>query len=209
MFFNLHGRKTARIKKFTEVQEHCRNCKSFDLDIKVYRDYHHFMFIPIIPVGDKVAKIYCNHCGDGLRIETIRKQYEASARTPFYLYSAPILFSLFISLVVIAGIYKEKETARYVADPKVGDIYCLYEFRNTAPTYYYARVMQVNGDSVYAYLGNLAYLGSVDRFDDSDFFRKDEFLSFSKLELRKMLDTAGIHSVERGYGDEKGFNRIR
>jgi hypothetical protein len=103
----MHGKRTMMIKKFNLTEDHCRNCKSFDLDIRVYRDYYHFILLPIIPTGDKNAKIYCNRCGEGLRIEAIRKRYEKAAKTPLYLYTGLIFFMLIICAGILGDLYDQ------------------------------------------------------------------------------------------------------
>jgi hypothetical protein len=209
MLFKMHGRRAARIKKYTEIQDHCKNCKSFDLDIKVYRDYYHFIMIPIIPVGDKTAKIYCNHCGEGLRTETIRRRYEEITRTPFWLYSGLILVALLITSIVITNLFEQRQKLAYIDHPQVGDVYKMQQDHYNIKTYYFLRVSKINGDSVFLFQNNLEYLGYPSGFDDSDFFRKDDQAVFTRRDLKLMLDTGAINSVERVYNTQDGFQRIR
>ena len=100
MFF-IHGKKTARIKRDTYHQYACKNCKDFDLDIRVYREYFHVFFIPFFPIGYKEVKIRCNNCGEPKWIESVQKHYEKTSRTPFYLYGAAILLILLIVSCVV------------------------------------------------------------------------------------------------------------
>jgi hypothetical protein len=209
MLLKMHGRRTAMIKKHTETQEHCKNCKSFDLDIRVYRDYYHFILIPIVPVGDKTAKIYCNNCREGLRTETIRRQYEKITRTPFWLYSGPILLIALIVFIVFANFFEQRQKETYVDDPKVGDVYEMQEDQNNLATYYFLRISKINGDSVFFFQNNLVYLDYPSGFDTSDFFRKDDQAVFTRKDLKLMLDSAAINSVKRGYNEQDGFQRTR
>jgi hypothetical protein len=209
MLFRMHGRLTARIKKHVETQEHCKNCKSFDLDIKVYRDFYHFIFIPIMPVGDKVAKIYCNQCGEGLRTETIRRHYEKITRTPFWLYTGPILVALVAVIIVIANLLEQRQNADYVNHPKIGDVYELQHEQSGLTTYYFLRVSKLNGDSVYFFQNDLDYLFPPSKFDDGDFFREDNQAVFTTRDLKQMLDSGAINSVNRRYKASDGFQRIQ
>ena len=207
--FVIYGRRTARIKKYTDNQQSCKSCKSFDLDIKVYRDYYHLFFIPFFPVGDKTVKIRCNNCSEPIRIDSIQKHYEDATKTPFYLYAGVILISALILVVVNANLYTQKEKAKFVGNPKVGDVYRIRKDENNSTSYYFLRVSQINGDTVFAYHNNLVYGGFIMKLNDDDFFVKANELIFTKKELTEMLDKAEINSVERNYGDNEGFNRIK
>jgi hypothetical protein len=207
--FVIHGRRSARIKKYTDNQHNCKSCKSFDLSVKVYRDYYHVFFLPIYPIGAKTAKIHCNNCGEPFRVDAIQKQYESTSRTPFYLYAGPILFAGLILFAIIADMNNQKEKVKFVDNPKVGDVYRIRKDENNSTTYYFLRISQINGDSVFAYHSKLTYYGFITKFNDDDFFVKEDELAFTKKELKQMLDKDEINSVERDYGDNEGFNRIK
>jgi hypothetical protein len=205
----IHGKRTARIKRYTDNNQACRDCQSFDLDVRVYRDYYHFFFIPIFPVGDKVVKMRCKNCGEPIRINTIQSHYEDISRTPFYLYTFPILFVCLIIIVIIGNLSTQKEKAIFIDNPKVGDVYRISKDENNKTTYYFLRLARVNGDTVIAYHNNLEYNGFIYKLNDDDFFVKEDKLYFMKHELKQMLEKEEINSVERNYDDDKGFNRIK
>ncbi len=207
--FVIYGRRTARIKKYTDNQQACQSCKTFDLDIKVYRDYYHLFFIPVFPVGDKTVKIRCNNCGEPIRLETIQKHYESISKTPFYLFTFPILFACLIIILVNANLNTQKEKALFVDNPKVGDVYRIRKDENNKTTYYFLRLVRISGDTIVAYHNNLEYSGFISKLNDDDFFVKDEELYFLKPELKQMLDKMEINSVDRVYGDYEGFNRTK
>jgi len=207
--FVIYGRRTARIKKYTDNHQACQSCKSFDLDVKVYRDYYHLFFIPVFPVGDKSVKIRCNNCGEPMRLEAIQKHYEGIAKTPFYLFLFPILLAGLIMILINANLNTQKEKAKLVDNPKVGDVYKIRKDENNSTTYYFLRLVSINGDTVVAYHNNLVYHGFISRLNDDDYFVKDEELYFTKNELRQMLDRMEINSVDRDYGNYEGFNRIK
>jgi zinc-ribbon family len=207
--FIIYGRRKARIKKYTDNQQACQSCKTFNLDIKVYRDYYHLFFIPIFPVGDKTVKIRCNNCGEPMRLETIQKHYESISKTPFYLYTFPILFAGLIIFLVNANLNTQKEKVLFVDNPKVGDVYRIRKDVNNKTTYYFLRLVRISGDTVVAYHNNLKYSGFISKLNDDDFFIKDEELYFLKPELKQMLEKMEINSVCRNYGDYEGFNRIK
>lgn len=207
--FVIYGRQTARIKKYTDNKLACQSCKKFDLDIKVHRDYYHLFFIPVFPVGDKTLKIRCNNCGEPMRLETIQKHYEGISKTPFYLFTFPILFAGLIIILVNANLNTQKEKALFVDNPKVGDVYRIRKDENNKTTYYFLKLIRIRGDTVVAYHNNLEYNAFISKLNEDDFFVKDEELYFLKLELKQMLEKMEINSVDRNYGDYEGFNRIK
>lgn len=207
--FIIYGRRTARIKKYTDNQHVCQSCKVFDLDVKVFRDYYHLFFIPVFPVGNKTVKVKCNSCGEPMRLETIQKHYESISKTPFYLFAFPILLAGLILLAINLNLNTQKEKAAFVADPKVGDVYRIRKDENGLTTYYFLRLVRIKGDIVAACHNNLEYKGFISRWNVDDYFVKGEELFFTKEELKEMLDRMEINSVERNYGDDEGFNRIK
>jgi hypothetical protein len=144
-----------------------------------------------------------------MRLEVIRKQYEKSSRTPFYLFAFPVLFAGLILLFVNANSNSQKEKAIFVANPKVGDVYTIRRDENNKTTYYFLRLVRIIGDTVVTYHNNLEYSRFISRLNDDDFFVQEEELFFLKSDLKQMLDKMEINSVERDYGDYEGFNRIR
>ena len=145
--FVIYGRRVTRIKRCTDNRQYCNSCNSFDLDVKVYRGYYHLFFIPVFPVGDKTVKIRCNSCGQPMRSETIQKYYEGISRTPFYLYTLPILFAGLILILINANLNTQKEKAKFVENPKVGDVYTIRRDENSLTTYFFLRVSNIQGHS--------------------------------------------------------------
>jgi zinc-ribbon family len=205
----IYGRRKARIKKYTDNRNYCKSCNSFDLNVKVYKEYFHIFFIPFFPTGDKKVKIVCNNCGEPYRVDTVQKDYERSTKIPIYLYSGLIFIGSLILLLVNANISTQKEKARFVENPKVGDVYRIRKDENNSTSYYFLRIKQIISDTILAYHNNLVYSGFITKLNDDDFFVKEEELFFTKKELKEMLDKDEINSVERNYGSNEGFNRIR
>lgn len=205
----VHGRRQAKIKRYRNSQEFCSNCKSFDLDIFVYRDYYHLFFIPFFPIGEKLVTIFCYKCGHFIRNEPIEKKYGQSTKTPFYLYAGLMLVCALVLFIIAANLSTQKEKQRFVENPKAGDVYTIRNEENNTTTYYFLRVKQITGDTVWAYHSNLEYGGFTYKLAAEDFFVETGLLTFLKTELKDMLERGEINSVDRNYGDEEGFNRIR
>lgn len=208
MFF-IYGKRTARIKSDTSHQHNCQNCKDFDLDIQVYRDYFHVCFIPLFPVGHKEVKIRCNNCGESKWIQPLQKQYEQVSRTPFYLYGGVIFIAAIILACTVQGLVNGKNNAQFVADPQVGDVYTVKHVEKDTTFYYFLKVSSIKGDTVTAYHNNFVYYRYVSKFDPSDFFMKEEEFQYLKKDLKAMLEKEEITSVTRDYGAYEGFNQVQ
>jgi hypothetical protein len=207
--FIIYGKKNAKIKSDTNHQHACQNCKDFDLDVKVYREYFHVCFIPLFPVGLKEVKIRCNNCGESKWIPALQQQYERTSRTPFYLYG----LAIFMAAVTFACVGKDfidgKNNAQFVADPHVGDVYTMRHVEKDSTFYYFLKVSQVKGDTISAYHNRLVYFSYVSKFDATDFFIKEEEYVYLKKDLKEMLDKEEINGVTREYGVSEGFNHVQ
>ncbi len=208
MFF-IYGRQTARIKKYTDNQHSCKKCRAFDIEVKVYRDYYHLYYIPVCPIGSKTANARCNSCGEPMRLDSMLQHYESIGKTPFYLFSLPILIACIIGLLSYLNINTQKEKQRFVEDPKVGDVYTIRRDQNNFTTYYFLKVISISSDTVFAYHNNLEYHSFISKLNDDDYFVKDETLFYTKKELKQMLERMEINAVDRNYGDYQGFDRMR
>jgi hypothetical protein len=207
--FVYHGRKVAKIKEFTDNTQYCTSCKSFDLRIKVFREYYHVYLIPIIPIGDNVIDIRCNQCQAPILLESLKKEYAKKAKAPVYLYSLFILFGLLLAWVIYAEQNDKNNTIRFVADPKAGDVYIIKREQTGATSWSFLKAASVAGDTVLVYHNSLEYSGYVSKFNSEDYFESGEKLYYTKKELKQFLDKGEILEVKRGYGEEEGFNRFK
>lgn len=207
--FLIYGRRKARIKKYTDYQQPCQSCKVFDQDVRVYRDYYHFFFIPVFPIGEKTVSIRCKNCGEPMRLEVIKKHYEKISKTPFYLFTGTLLLIGLVFTLYYFNLSTQRDKIAFLENPKVGDVYTIRIHKNNKAVYYFLRLSRVVGDTVFAYHNNLEYGGYVSRLDDDDYFVENEEVVFLKSDLKQMLGQMKINAVERDYGEYEGFKRIR
>jgi hypothetical protein len=207
--FVIHGRRIIRVRKYSDNQHFCKSCGSNNLIVRIYRQYFHVFFIPFFPTGIKSSHIHCGACGEPLRNEAIQNQYESNAGRPFYLYAGPLLVGGLILWLVIANILTQKEKAKFVDDPKVGDVYQIRKSENNTTYYYFLRVTQITGDTVIVCRNSMLYTRYISRLINEDFFVREDTLSVTKSGLKKMLDNGDINAVERNYDDSEGFNRMQ
>ena len=203
------GTRTARIKTYQDHSHPCVDCKNFDLTVKVYKPYFHFFFIPILPTGVKSVKIHCNSCGQPFRSDSLNKEYELKTRVPFYLSTGTILVALLILAGASISLIAQYQRSSFVANPKVGDVYRIREDSGRANTYFFVRIANINGDSVFAFDNTMRYLEPASNFDPADYFSEQEQILFTKSQLKEMLKNGTISEVERDYGQDNGFNRIK
>lgn len=55
--FLIYGKRKLRIKKYTDHRNACNVCKSFDLEIKIFKEYFHIFFVPFFPTGTKSSSV--------------------------------------------------------------------------------------------------------------------------------------------------------
>lgn len=204
----LIGSRTATLSFDTIHDRRCDNCNESDISIGVFRDYYHIWYIPFATKGIKTTKILCSNCGKFIRSDSLTKEYESKARTPFYLYSGAILVGLAV-LVLVGGIAWESfQSKGYITQPQIGDVYEIRQKEPIEGTYSFVRVMRVDKDSVVLCENNNIYSVSGSTFDKEDYFSADKKMMCSKADLKDMYDKKIIVGVNRDYSDESGFNRI-
>lgn len=203
----IYGRKTSKIKTATDHIGVCSSCNSIGLEFEIYRDYFHLFWIPLFPLGRNKFGVRCPKCGQSDNLNPRVEHFKSITGTPVYLFSGSFLIAVLIGSMVIANLNKQKEKALFVGDPKVGDVYMMRENVNDTTFYYFLRVARIQNDSVIVYPNIFRYFGFVSKLNEKDHFITEEFF-YTKKELRDLLDNHGITSVERGYGDYEGFNRI-
>jgi hypothetical protein len=207
--FLIYGRHNARIKKYTANDQSCKSCRTFDIEVKVYREFYHLFYIPFCPVGDKTVNARCKNCGEPFRSDSFLTYYKEKSKTPFYYFSLPILFSGLVILLTILNSKTQDEKLSFVMNPKVGDVYTIRHDENNKTTYYFLRLKSIKGDTLVMYHNALEYNGYTSSFNNVDYFEKDEEFLLTKTELKKMLAIMEINAVDRDYSDYQGFDRIK
>ena len=139
----------------------------------------------------------------------ISNEYEAKAKKPFYLYTAPILVGIFVLSLVYASYSGQQDRQKYISNPKVGDVYFMKQTVNGLDEYLFLRVRQVAGDSVTACYNHLAYLSSVEEFSPEDYFDTTFEAVYKKAELKKLFEKDSIQAIYRHYDKITGFNRMK
>jgi len=118
---------------------------------------------------------------------------------------AAVIFATFS----IAGKFKEKKKQQYIGSPQTGDVYLVKENKKEETGYYFLKVAELWEDSIIMYHSSFEYNHAIKELDKEDYFVLDEQLIFTKNQLQQMLDNNEISMVERYYGNNEGFNRMK
>ncbi|MDF2188817.1 zinc ribbon domain-containing protein [Paraflavitalea sp. CAU 1676] len=195
--FIIYGQRKLRIKRYTEHNERCSHCATFDMTVSVYHGYFHLFFIPFWPISDRTSSIQCNNCGRGARIDSLQYQYERQTRKPFYLYTGLILIGSLVAWIAVANHNTQKEKRAFVLSPRAGDIYTMRHDSANTVQYYFLKVSAVKGDSVMLNHGAYMYTGFVSSPDSKDYFVEDIEYGLTKQALLQMLEEDKINGVTR------------
>jgi phosphoglycerate-specific signal transduction histidine kinase len=160
-------------------------------------------------MGAKWMEIRCRNCGDETRADSIVKKYQGRAKTPFYTYSALILFAGLATFWFYWNKNNQKNKIEYIAHPAIGDVYNISKDENYTTTHYFMRIVALREDSVMLLQSHLEYTGFITDLADDDYFVKDDTSAYSRKQLQQMLDNNEIYAVKRNYGSGGGFNRIK
>ncbi|MFM2359223.1 MAG: hypothetical protein RLY16_1216 [Bacteroidota bacterium] len=207
--FIFYGTRSARIKKYTNQQYACTDCKTFDLEVRVWRDYYHMCFIPVIPTGEKEVKIHCKNCGEPIRLEALQHQFRQETKTPFYLFTLPLLVIATVAIFFLSEWKTTMDEQAYVLKPNVGDVYKILLPDHKFEAFYFARVLAIKNDSIVACSSKFQYLFEENEFGEDDYFIKENVFSLPIAQLKTMLDSAEIREVYRNYDTKNPFSHLR
>lgn len=116
---------------------------------------------------------------------------------------------LFVVWIFIANSNVQKKKKNYIGNPQAGDVYLVKENRREETGYYFLKVAELWEDSIIVYHSSFEYNHAVKELDKEDYFVLDEQLIFTRNQLQQMLDNNEISMVERDYGSNEGFNRMK
>lgn len=67
--------------------------------------------------------MYCRNCHDETQLDSVMEEYAGKARTPFYLYSAIILFLAILACWFYWKSNNEKNKSAWESQPSAVDVY--------------------------------------------------------------------------------------
>ena len=204
----IKGTRTIAIKTWEDHTRQCDACKDLNLMVGVFRKYFHIFFIPIAAYGMKSTTIYCASCGQGMRSDSLSREYEKRTKTPFYFYSGTIVIGLVIAGLIVGSAFGSLKRGTYIDHPQVGDVYLIKRDLPAPAAWYFLRVVKIHGDTAVVCHSNLEYNSYVDRFNSDDYFVSSEESEYPTALLKTMFQKGIIADVFRDY-DNTGFGRIK
>jgi hypothetical protein len=184
--------------------EKCPNCGNHKtLEMHVYQKYAHVFWIPFFPIG-KTAVSECNYCKHVLKLrqmpDSLSRAYhnlKGQTKTPLWTFSGLVLLAVLITVGVVSDRKNNEKNARLISSPKSGDV---FEVKTKENQYTLYKVEDIEGDSalvrINQYETNRA-TGLADLKTKGESAYSDDLYSFSKTELRIMLENGEILDVER------------
>ena len=199
----IYGSKAKQLAKETVV-EGCPNCGTANsVDLYVFQKYAHLFWIPVIPTG-KTGASKCTHCKQVLKVKemtpSMHLQYDnlkAQTKTPIWTFAGVAVIAVLIIIGVVNDQRKDARNAVLVVAPKSGDV---FKVKTKERQYTLYKVAQMEGDSALIRINHYetskkAGLDEIKAKGDSAY--SEEVYSFSKGELKAMLDNGEILEIER------------
>jgi hypothetical protein len=202
----IYGKRKHVLKEFTDQQIVCGSCGNQFGNVRVCQSYYHLFFIPIVSASAIFIENTCLNCHS--TYEAFTSKYSSGVIKPLRFYSVPILISALILALIFGNIMTQKKKAKYVENPKVGDVYLIRDDRETPKKYYFYKIADVNNDLDVIEIIHSAYQYKVfvSKMDHKDYFTRADQILFTKNELKKMLQDGFINSVERNYDKDSRFH---
>ncbi len=198
------GTRASNIRNGQIINVDCPNCQSnTTMKYSVFAKYAHVYWIPFFPTS-KMTVAECNSCKKTFEyielVDSIKKKFERIKE------SNPVRYPvwMFSGLFVIAGImgfgyYESKEseanTADYVKNPKVGDV---YSFKLDNGHYTTARIDKVARTEVYVTFSDyeIDLESDIDRVDEPQNYttQKD---TFDLIAMQRLYNEKTIIEITR------------
>lgn len=191
--FVIYVKSSLYIKTYTDHEHACPACGALDLQVKVSADYYHLFFVPLAPGGSRSTEVLCNQCAAPMRLYNLEQQYERKAKSPFYLYTIPILITAIIAFFVCFNLRTQSKKAEFVADPKVGDVYTMSE----GTKYYFLKLVAIDGAMLTMQRNSMDYDDYPSGRDRMDYFVEQSPVFYTKAQLQERLDNEEIADVSR------------
>ncbi|MEO6819637.1 MAG: zinc-ribbon domain-containing protein [Ginsengibacter sp.] len=196
----IYGTRNKEIGK-EQVAENCPDCGTFgSIDMHVFQKYAHVFWIPVFPIG-KTGVSQCDHCKKVLKLKempanlkNVYTDLKARSKAPIWVYSGLAAVALFIVLGIIGSQQKHSRNAELILMPRSGDI---FEIKNENSKYTLYKVADVQGDSVFIKINDFETDRSSGLKDLKNKSYSEDVFGFSKIELKKMLESGEIKDIDR------------
>ena len=194
-----------RIKRYVDNHIVCEKCGRCEQKFSVYQEYFHIFAIPLFPFkNSKTIASVCTHCGDKFN-ERKKDYYVSKTKTPWFLYSGWIVLAGFILTIIFAIKLSSQQTAEYVANPHIGDVFVIHTDSDDNAAYSFLKIKNIYADTLEVMPNYFNYNRFTSTMDTADFFISNYTYKISKSGIKKMLEKGIIRSVERNYDSKNQF----
>ena len=186
------------------IFEKCPSCeRQTSIDIYIYQKYFHIFWIPFFPL-ERIVASQCSNCKQVSKSENMTGSFKTACesvkrkgKTPIWMFSGVGLVALLLLYVTYSYQKENKDQARYIQSPKVGDI---LEIKVKEQNYTIYKIDSVTTDSVYVLINNYetddeSGLEHLEKSRKDDY--SDDLYVYGRQEIKPLVDSGIILKIVR------------
>ena len=198
----IYGNKAIHLKSKVSKKIACQSCGiKGSLVLSIYRKHAHVFWIPLFPIGKKGVS-NCRHCKNVLQnkemSDPLKKEYNAfknKTKGPLWQFTGIALLAILIFGASYRYTEDKKLEMKYIAAPKIGDI---YQYKIESSIYSTLKVVNAVNDSVFV-SRNKYEINRISQIPKIDTPQNYVELTYpiSKKKLKAMYHSGEIIGVKR------------
>ena len=199
-----YGTKATNLKNGQVINVDCPNCNTnVSMIYSVFGKYAHLYLIPFFPIK-KLTFAECNSCRktfEQVELPSLiqqkleREKEKNKAKTPIWMFSGLFAIAAIVGMALFSSHQTDVDTATFIKDPKVGDIYFLNSV--TEGRYTSMKVDKVSKDSLIIFLNEMEIDLKTDvyKIDLAENYKKT--YSISRKNMLNLYNEKKIFEVKR------------
>ena len=198
----IFGSGSAHLKTAPARNVTCDNCNNQGtISFSIYRKHAHIFWIPVFPMN-KTGASQCSHCQQVLkpkqmpeRLKTEYQNFKSDAKGPIWQFAGLFLIICLIGFAGYSGSKDKENTAKYLTEPAIGDI---YEYKIESGSYSTMKVMQVTSDSLFMSFNDyeISKSSRIYKIDKEENY-PEEVYGVSRQDLQAMNSDGDIMDINR------------
>jgi len=198
------GTRSTNLKNGQIINADCPMCKTqTSMRYSIFGKYAHVYYIPLVPVK-KITVAECNTCKttfeyivlpDATRRKLDFEKEKQGVKIPYWMYSGLLIIAGLVSFGFYESKKAEANTAEYVKNPKVGDV---YSFKLDNGHFTTARVDKVARTEVYVTFSDyeIDLESDIDRVDEPQNYTKQKD-TFDLIAMQRLYNEKTIFEINR------------
>ncbi len=181
----------------------CDSCNEVtNHNISVYGKYGYLYWIPVFPMSKKVFS-ECTNCNITNDFDTMNEKLrfasadvKRNSKTPLWYWSGLAIIAILISIGYYYNAQHDKDVARYIQEPIVGDI---IEYKVKETGYYSTlKIKLVTQDSIFVIPNNYETdkKSGISGIDKSKNYTTEPY-SLGKNEIKNLFDKGLFYDINR------------